>query len=83
MRDSACKRRGSDTSFKVAEQLRSDRIERVIMTRQEFEIRSANVRAKAYIGSGSRLALMSRAVVGGFLLAVCVSFWIVRVSIGC
>ena len=47
---------------------------------QKTEIRSANMRARAFRDGGSRQVLMSRAVVGGFVLMVCVGLWVARIA---
>lgn len=47
-------------------------------SRQEIESRKANLRVKAFIGGGSRPALVSRAVVGAILLTISLLLWVAR-----
>ena len=44
-------------------------------TKQEIEARKANKRINIYLAGGSRPVLISRAVVGGFLIAIRVVLW--------
>jgi hypothetical protein len=44
-------------------------------TKQEIEAREANRRINAYLSGGSRLVLISRAVVGGLIIVIMVVLW--------
>ncbi len=45
------------------------------LTKQEIEPLKANKRINAYLAGGSRPVLISRGIVGGLLLLICVVLW--------
>ncbi len=44
-------------------------------TNYEIEVRKANKRINIYLAGGSRLVLVSRGIVGGFLIVILVVLW--------
>ncbi len=44
-------------------------------TNYEIEVRKANERINVFLAGGSRLVLVSRGIVGGFLIVILVVLW--------